>query len=59
MGWQIIFVDAGKRLRNGGVTKWRKAADAEEEAWRRAEKHNEHVFNSLDKVVNVVCSKIH
>tara|TARA_R100001244_G_scaffold92509_1_gene69830 strand:- start:263 stop:445 length:183 start_codon:yes stop_codon:yes gene_type:complete len=58
VGWQIIYVDAGNKLRNGGFTNWRTAADAEEEAWRRAEKHNEHVFNPLDKVVNVVCAKV-
>jgi len=59
MGWQIIFVDAGNKLRNGGITKWRKADDAEEEAWNRAETHNSIVLSPLDKVVNVVCAKIH
>jgi len=56
-GWQIILVDAGNKLRNGGVTMFRTGKDAEAEAWRRAEVHDSLVSNSRDKIVNVVCSK--
>ena len=58
MGWQIIFVDAGNKLRNGGVIEWGKADDAEEEARNRAETHNLRVSSHLDKIINVVCAKI-
>jgi hypothetical protein len=57
MGWQIILVDYGNHLRNGGVTMLRKGDDAEEEAWNRAETHNLLVSNRADKIMNVVCIK--
>jgi|TARA_Y100001951_G_scaffold89258_1_gene81494 hypothetical protein len=59
MGWQIIFVDAGKRLRNGGITKLSSADDAEQEAWDRAAIHDSLVRSRDEKVLNVVCAKIH
>jgi|TARA_Y100000310_G_scaffold339861_1_gene433882 hypothetical protein len=58
MGWQIIFVDAGKRLRNGGITRLSSAEDAEQEAWDRAAIHDSVVRDRNDKVLNVVCAKI-
>jgi len=59
MGWQIIFVDAGKRLRNGGLTKLSSAKDAEQEAWERAAIHDSLAKDSNDKILNIVCAKIH
>ena len=57
MGWQIILVDAGNRLRNGGITMLRESEDAEAEAWSRAKTHDSLVSNRQDKIVNVVCAK--
>ncbi len=57
MGWQIIFVDYSRRLRNGGITMLRKGADAELEGRSRAKTHNSLVSNRGDKVMNVICVK--
>jgi hypothetical protein len=58
LGWQIIFVDAGNNLRNGGITRLKTVDDAEMEAWDRAEIHDSIVKSEEDKVLNVICAKI-
>ena len=55
MGWQIVLVDAGNRLRNGGTTLLRTGKDAEIEAWSRARTHDSIVNREEDKIINVVC----
>ena len=57
MSWQIILVDAGKKLRNGGTSMFRSSEDAELEAWNRATTHDALVNRAEDKIVNVVCVK--
>jgi hypothetical protein len=57
MGWQIILVDAGNKLRNGGTTMLCESVDAEAEAWSRANTHDSIVSNREDKIINVVCVK--
>jgi len=57
MSWQIILVDAGKKLRNGGTSTFRSSEDAEIEAWNRATTHDALVNRAEDKIVNVVCVK--
>jgi hypothetical protein len=57
MGWQIVFVDKGNNLRNGGYTMLETGDLAEAEARERAARHNELVSNRSDRVMNVVCVK--
>ena len=57
MGWQIIFVDAGNRLRNGGISMFRSSEDTEADAWSRATAHDALVARAEDKIINVVCVK--
>jgi len=57
MGWQIVYVDAGNKTRNGGYTALEDGSMAEAEARDRAARHNELVSNRLDRVMNVVCVK--
>ena len=57
MSWQIILVDAGKKLRNGGTSTFRSSEDAEADAWSRATAHDALVARAEDKIINVVCVK--
>ena len=57
MGWQIVFVDAGNKLRNGRISMFRKGEDVEADAWNRAAAHDALVTRAEDKIINVVCVK--